>query len=47
MIALQYAGKIVGCYALTVAGILAYAVYTVRKGRALARRLPDEDRPWT
>jgi hypothetical protein len=47
MNAMQFAGKIIGSYALTVAGVLAYAAYTVRKGRLLAERLPDEDRPWT
>jgi hypothetical protein len=25
----------------------AYALYTVRRGRNLARQLPDEDKPWT
>ena len=24
-----------------------YALFLVRRGRSLARRLPDEDKPWT
>ena len=47
MIALQYAGKILGCYVLTIGGVVAYAAYTVRKGRSLAARLTEEERPWT
>lgn len=47
MVAMAYAGKILGSYALTFAGVLAYTVYTVRKGRELARRVTPEDRPWT
>ncbi len=47
ILAMQYASKIYGCYALTIAGVLAYALRTVRRGRQLARELPDEDRPWT
>jgi hypothetical protein len=27
-------------------GMAAYALYVVRRGRHLAARLPDEDKPW-
>lgn len=47
MIALQHAGKIIGSYLLTIAGVIGYAVYTVRRGRQLATQVPPEDRPWT
>lgn len=47
MIAMQDAAKILGCYAVTVAGVIGYAVYTLRKGRQLAAQVRAEDRPWT
>ncbi len=47
MLALQYAVKIVGCYAVTIAGVVGYAGYTLRKGRQLANQVRPEDRPWT
>ena len=33
-------------YAVTAAGLVAYAVRTVRRGRTLARSLPPEARTW-
>jgi heme exporter protein CcmD len=33
-------------YGLTVGLIVAYAVYTIRRGRAVGRQLPPEDRRW-
>jgi len=41
------AGSIVFTWVLVVGAIGAYAARLVHKGRALARRLPDEDKPWT
>ena len=35
------------CYVATFGGIGALAAAMLRRGRALARRLPPEDRPWT
>jgi hypothetical protein len=40
-------GLILGGYGLVAAGLSAYAWSVVRRGRALARRMPDEDKPWT
>lgn len=47
MLAMQYAAKIYGCYALTLATVVGYATYTIRRGRQLGRELTPEDRPWT
>lgn len=40
-------GLVIGGYALVIAGLSGYAWNVIRRGRALARRLPDEDKPWT
>lgn len=41
------AGSILFGWVLVLGGMGAYAVRVLARGRALARRLPDEDRPWT
>lgn len=40
-------GFIVFSYVLTLGGMAVYAGWVVRRGRRLAARLPEEDRPWT
>jgi hypothetical protein len=40
-------GLILGGYGLVFVGLTAYAWFMMRKGRSLARQLPDEDKPWT
>jgi len=40
------AGFIVTSYVLTLGGVALYALALLRRGRRLARRLPDEDKPW-
>jgi hypothetical protein len=43
----KHAGDILLAWALVLGGLAAYSARVVQKGRALARRLPDEDKPWT
>jgi hypothetical protein len=43
----QDQGLILGGYGLLSSGLTIYAWFMVRKGRSLARQLPDEDKPWT
>jgi hypothetical protein len=40
-------GLILGGYGLVFASLAALSWNIVRKGRALAQQLPDEDKPWT
>ena len=40
-------GYVYASYVITFGSIGAFAWWMVRRGRALARRLPDEDKPWT
>lgn len=40
------AGFIITSYVLTLGGVAVYALSLVRRGKRLARRLPDEDKPW-
>jgi len=40
------AGFIVTSYVLTLGGVALYALALLRRGKRLARRLPDEDKPW-
>jgi hypothetical protein len=46
-LAFQDLGSIVLGYTLVFGLTAFYALVVVRRGRALARRLPDEDKPWT
>lgn len=41
------AGVIIASYAVTLAGISAYAAWMLRRARRLASQVSDEDRPWT
>ena len=40
------AGFIITSYVLTLGGVAAYAWAVIRRGKRLARRLPDQDKPW-
>lgn len=44
---MDHAGSIIASYALTLGGIGVYVWRVLRRGRALARDVRDEDRPWT
>lgn len=45
--AMQNLGSIVLGYTLVFGTMGVYALVLVRRGRLLARRVPDEDKPWT
>lgn len=47
MIALDDAQYVLPCYAIVAAAIAGYALHLVRRGRALARRVPPERRRWS
>lgn len=39
-------GYVWAAYGLTIGLIVAYAVFTIRRGRAVGKNLPPEDRRW-
>lgn len=39
-------GYVWAAYGLTVGLIVAYAVFTIRRGRSVSKQLPPEDRRW-
>jgi heme exporter protein CcmD len=39
-------GYVWGSYALVVVVLVGYAVVTIRRGRAVGRRLPPDERRW-
>lgn len=41
------AGFIIGSYAVTIVGIVGYALWVLRRARQIGRTVPAEDRPWT
>jgi len=43
---MEDAGFIIGSYAVTFAAIAAYAWRVRIRGRRLARRVPDDAKPW-
>lgn len=43
---MEDAGFIVGCYVIVVGGISAYATAILARARRLARKVPDEAKPW-
>jgi hypothetical protein len=44
---MEDAGFIIASYAITLGAIALYAWRTLTHARRLARRLPDEHKPWT
>ena len=40
------AGFIITSYVITLGGVALYAFALLRRGKRLAERLPDEDKPW-
>ena len=44
---MEHASFIIGSWVLTAASVTVYAVWTVRRGRSLARRATREEMPWT
>jgi hypothetical protein len=47
VLAFQDLGSILIGYGLVLGLMGAYAIHLVRRGKRLARQLPDEDKPWT
>lgn len=47
MIAMRYAGHVIGAYAATFGGIALYTWNLLRRARKAAQQVPPEDRPWT
>jgi hypothetical protein len=47
MLAFQSLGSILTGYGLVLGLTGVYALVLVRRGRNLAKRLPDADKPWT
>ena len=44
---MDYAEYVLSGYGAVVAAIAGYALWLVRRGRAVARRVPPEDRRWS
>lgn len=44
---MEDAGFIFGGYVLTFGAIATYAVVLIRRARAVAGKVPDEEKPWT
>lgn len=47
MAAMTHAGYIAAGWGIPLAGLAAYALRTVRRGRSLAARVPPEQRRWS
>ncbi|MDQ2648254.1 MAG: heme exporter protein CcmD [Actinomycetota bacterium] len=47
MIAMTHTGYVAAAWGASLVAIAAYALRTVRRGRALSRRVPPEDRRWS
>jgi heme exporter protein D len=47
MLAFSHAGYVAAGWGISLAVLGAYALRTVRRGRALAKRVAPEDRRWT
>lgn len=47
VVAFTDAGYVAAGWAIPLVGLTAYAVRTIRRGRALAEQVPPEDRRWT
>jgi heme exporter protein CcmD len=44
---MDHIGFILGSYLAAFGGIAVLVWQVLRRGKALARQLPDEDKPWT
>lgn len=47
VVAMQDAGYVLTAWGLALVSLGGYAAYVIRRGRALARRVPPEERRWT
>jgi heme exporter protein CcmD len=44
---MEDAGFVIASYVITFGGMGLFAAWVLRRGRALATQLPDEDKQWT
>lgn len=44
---MEHATFVIGSWVLTIAAVVAYATWVVRRGRALARHATSVEMPWT
>jgi hypothetical protein len=47
MLAMSHVGYVAAGWGIALGALAAYAVRTLRRGRALAQQVPPEDRRWT
>ena len=47
MVAMLHAPYVIGSYVVTLGGIALYTVAMLARARKAAKRLPDEERPWS
>jgi heme exporter protein D len=47
VIAMTHAGYVAAGWAISLLALAAYGVRTVRRGKALAERVPPEERRWS
>ena len=47
MVAMTHAGYVAAGWGITLVVVAGYAARTILRGRALARRVPPEERRWT
>ena len=47
MLAMTHAGYVGAGWGISLVVLGAYAIRTIRRGRALARQVPPEERRWT
>jgi hypothetical protein len=47
ILAMQDLGSLLLGWTLVLGSLAAYSAHLIRKGRRLARIVPDEDKPWT
>jgi heme exporter protein D len=47
VIAMTHVGYVAAGWGISLVALAAYAVRTVRRGRALAERVPPEERRWS
>ena len=47
MLAVTHVGYIAAGWGIALVTLASYALRTVRRGKALAKRVPPEDRRWT
>ncbi len=47
MVAMTHVGYVAAGWGIALLGLAAYAVRTVRRGRALAAQVPPEERRWS